>query len=92
VGLYADLEGIRPAGAPANRAELNWQAHWYTHTASANNPSPYAFISPQASRPGTYTWADVLQRYWRDTSVTTVACLSPLNTQLRKAWLPFITR
>ena len=85
VGLYADFEGVANAGSTS----LNWQAHWYTYTRSADNPNPYAFVLP-GSAP--FTWANVLQRFWQDTPVNTVACLSRLSAQLRQTWLPLVIR
>ena len=87
IGLFADFVGV--ANTSDASVALNWQAHWYTHTLSLDNPTPYSFVTPGDKH---VSWADVVHRFWQGTEITTAACLSRLSLQLRQVRLPFVVR
>lgn len=69
IALFTDFAPEIIDGQP----RYSWQAAWYTKTASAGNPYPYAFIRPAAE--GTMTWADLTHRFWTETITSTSGCI-----------------
>ncbi|MGB1249129.1 MAG: hypothetical protein ACPG8W_00735 [Candidatus Promineifilaceae bacterium] len=73
---------------------LSWQADWYTSAVSTANPQPYQFVQANNS------WADVLDTYWTNNSITsnTVFCLAKFPPTLQAGeltadaiWFPLPT-
>lgn len=74
LALYTDFQGMWIS----DTSYLSYQAGWYTHTRSALNPKPYAFVlttTPYISRPVLPTWADVFHRWWATATIESAACL-----------------
>lgn len=89
IGIYSDFHGM----SLDNGRYLGWQAHWYNKGKADNiedNPHPYAFLQ------GTYSWSDVLQRFWQDDTkgVQTIACTVQLPEVqfVYRLYLPVVTQ
>lgn len=75
IGLFTDFAPETIEGL----LRFSWQSRWYTRTAFANNPHPYAFVRPSiisgTQLVSTHTWADVFSRFWSQPITTTAECL-----------------
>ncbi|MGB1253025.1 MAG: hypothetical protein ACPG8W_20595, partial [Candidatus Promineifilaceae bacterium] len=69
LGLYADMGGIIKNG----RRVISWQYPFYI---KADSAEALQFVKDDS--PFTFTWADVLTRYWDGTELDTMLCLPDL--------------